>query len=111
MVYGVAVKELGEFSQGLAWTRVADLGLRVYLECTLLVHGWDRITNLYFYSLLALSTHKNVKCYPTMTKTIACRAWGLGCKKLGLAFRADLRGSGFEVSGSHPKPRSRFGAS
>ena len=33
-----------------------------------LVHGWDRITNLKFYSLLALSTHKNVKCYPTMTK-------------------------------------------
>ena len=32
-----------------------------------LVHGWDRIKNLDFYSLLALSTLKNVKCYPTMT--------------------------------------------
>ena len=34
----------------------------------ILVHGWDRIRNLNFYSLLALSTHKNVKCHPTMTK-------------------------------------------
>ena len=34
----------------------------------LLVHGWGRIKNLNAYSLLALSTHKNVKCYPTMTK-------------------------------------------
>ena len=33
-----------------------------------LVHGWDSIKNLNFYSLLALSTHKNVKCYPTVTK-------------------------------------------
>ena len=33
-----------------------------------LVHGWDRIKNLSLYSLLALSTHKNVKYYPTMTK-------------------------------------------
>ena len=33
-----------------------------------LVHGRDRIKNLDFYSLLALSTHKIVKCYPTMTK-------------------------------------------
>ena len=33
-----------------------------------LVHGWDRIKNLHFYSLLGLSTHKHVKCYPTMTK-------------------------------------------
>ena len=37
---------------------------------SLLVHGWDRINNLSFYSLLALSTHKNVKCYPTMTKSL-----------------------------------------
>ena len=42
-------------------------GRRLWLE-DLLVHGWDRIKNLHFYSLLALSTHKNVKCYPTMTK-------------------------------------------
>ena len=34
----------------------------------LLVHGWDRINNLHFYSLLGLSSHKNGKCYPTMTK-------------------------------------------
>ena len=34
----------------------------------LLVHGWDRIKNVNAYSLLALSTHKNVKYYPTMTK-------------------------------------------
>ena len=33
-----------------------------------LVHGWDRIKNPNLYSLLALSTHKNVKCYPTITK-------------------------------------------
>ena len=33
-----------------------------------LVHGWDRIKNLNLYSLLSLSTHKNVECYPTMTK-------------------------------------------
>ena len=33
-----------------------------------LVHGWDRIKNLNCYSLLALSTHKKAKCYPTMTK-------------------------------------------
>ena len=34
----------------------------------LLVHGWDRNKNLNAYSILALSTHKNVKYYPTMTK-------------------------------------------
>ena len=34
-----------------------------------LVHGWDRIKNSIFFSLLALSNHKNVKCYPTMTKS------------------------------------------
>ena len=33
-----------------------------------LAHGWNRIKNLHFYSSLALSTNKNVKCYPTMTK-------------------------------------------
>ena len=38
----------------------------------ILVHGWDRIRNFNNrYSLLALSTHKNVKCYPTMTKNRA----------------------------------------
>ena len=31
-------------------------------------HGWDRINNVHFYSLLGLSTHYNVKCYPAMTK-------------------------------------------
>ena len=36
-----------------------------------LVHGWDRITDLYCYALLALSAHKNVKCYPTMTKSLS----------------------------------------
>ena len=35
--------------------------------------GPDRIKNLHFYSLLGLSTRKNVKCYPTMTKL---RGWG-----------------------------------
>ena len=35
-----------------------------------LVHGWDSIKNLNCHSLLGLSTHKNVECYPTMTKEI-----------------------------------------
>ena len=34
-----------------------------------LVHGWHRIKHVHFYYVLGLSTHKNVKCYPTMTKT------------------------------------------
>ena len=46
----------------------APLSLTV-LSATLLVHGWDRIKHIHFYSLLALSTPKNVKCYPAMTKT------------------------------------------
>ena len=33
-----------------------------------LVHGWGSIRNLNLYPLLGLSTLKNVKCYPTMTK-------------------------------------------
>ena len=33
-----------------------------------LVHGWDRIKNVHVESLLVLSTHTNVKCYPTMKK-------------------------------------------
>ena len=33
-----------------------------------LVHGWDSMKKEQFYSLLGLSTHKNVKCSPTMTK-------------------------------------------
>ena len=37
-----------------------------------LVHGWDRTKNVHFYSLLGLSTHKNEKCYPTMTKMRSC---------------------------------------
>ena len=32
------------------------------------VHGRDRIKHVHVYSLLGLSTHKHVKCYPTMTK-------------------------------------------
>ena len=39
----------------------------------ILVHGWDRIEMYFFYSLLGLSTHKNVKCYPTITKYRYCR--------------------------------------
>ena len=35
-----------------------------------LVHGWDRIKNVHSYSFLSLSTHKNDKCYPTMTKLL-----------------------------------------
>ena len=34
-----------------------------------LVHGWDSIKNLHVYSLLGVSNHKYVKCYPTMTKS------------------------------------------
>ena len=33
-----------------------------------LVDGWDRIKHVHFYSLLGLSAHKHVKCYPTMPK-------------------------------------------
>ena len=32
------------------------------------VHGRDRLKHVHSYSLMGLSTHKNVKCYPTMTK-------------------------------------------
>ena len=31
-------------------------------------HGWDSIKDCHLYSFLFLSIHKNVKCYPTMTK-------------------------------------------
>ena len=37
-------------------------------EALNLVHGWDGIKNVHFYSLLGFSTHENVKCYATMTK-------------------------------------------
>ena len=33
-----------------------------------LVHGWGRIKNVHFYSLLGLSTHQNINMYPTMRK-------------------------------------------
>ena len=33
-----------------------------------LVHSWEDIKDLSCYSVLGLSTLKNVKCYPTMTK-------------------------------------------
>ena len=49
----------------------------------LLDHGWERIKNVYFYSLLALSTHKNVKCYPTMTQALG-RAPGSSWRKLAV---------------------------
>ena len=70
----------------------------------LLDHGWERIKNVYFYSLLALSTHKNVKCYPTMTQALgrapgsswrklavgggAMRLWGSSFGRFGVGFRA-----------------------
>ena len=47
-----------------------------------LVHGWDWIKNVHF-SLLGLSSHKNVKCYPTMTKV-----YGLGRGLFGLRLGA-----------------------
>ena len=34
-----------------------------------LVHSWDRIKHVHFYSLLGLSTHESVKWYPAMAKT------------------------------------------
>ena len=39
-----------------------------------------------FYSLLALSTHKNVKCYPAMTKVIG-KLWERFASFLGSGFR------------------------
>ena len=47
---------------------IANIRSETFSRPGFLVHGWDRIKNLNFYSLLALSTHKNVKCYPSMTK-------------------------------------------
>ena len=44
------------------------LELRSYL-----VHDWDRIKHVHLYSLSGLSAHKNVKCYPTVTKVYASR--------------------------------------
>ena len=44
-----------------------DLGLAEPSR-SFLVHGWDRIKNVRFDSLLGLSIHKNVNCYPTMPK-------------------------------------------
>ena len=35
---------------------------------TALVHGWDRIRTVHVYSLLGLSTHKNVKMLPNYDK-------------------------------------------
>ena len=42
-------------------------------ESGLLVHGWDTINKLNSHSLLGLSTLKNVKCYPTLTKVVGFR--------------------------------------
>ena len=42
-----------------------------------LVHGWDRIKHVHFHSLLGLSTHKSVKCYPTMVKVSSLRLIGV----------------------------------
>ena len=61
------------------WQIVADLGRRMKL-C--LVHGWERIKNVQFYSLLALSTHTDVKCYPTMTKMCLNERMKTGCGKI-----------------------------
>ena len=47
-----------------------ESSLRSASSSRFLVHGRDRIKNVHFYSLLGLSSHKNVKCYPTMTKYI-----------------------------------------
>ena len=33
-----------------------------------LAHGWDRINNVQLFFFMGLSTRKNAKCYPTMTK-------------------------------------------
>ena len=49
-------------------------------NCSILVHGWDRIKNVHCYSFLGLSTHKNVKCYPTMTQNQS------GAARTGLHF-------------------------
>ena len=45
-----------------------------------------------FYSLLALSTHKNVKCYPAMTKVIG-KLWERFASFFGLRVQGD-RGVG-----------------
>ena len=63
---------------------------------SLLAHGWDRIKHLNCYSLLALSTHKNVKSYPTMTKAKRVSAdllepWDVRLRSPG------LRVSGFRL--------------
>ena len=66
---------------------------------SLLVHGWDRIKNVHVYSLLGLSTHKNLKCYPTITKLRNVLSVGLrarSCKeRFGLADQGLTR---FEVA-------------
>ena len=51
------------------------LGFRVHVY---LVHGWDRIKHVRFYSLLGLSTLKNVKRFPTMIKFLGLGWIGLG---------------------------------
>ena len=33
-----------------------------------LVHDWDSIKNINVHSFLVFSTHKHIKCYPTMAK-------------------------------------------
>ena len=57
-----------------------------------LVHGWDRTKNLNSYSLLALSIHKHVKCYPTMTKCSRLAwLWDISCFCYCLGLRASGR--------------------
>ena len=73
-----------------------------------LVHGWDRIKNVHFYSLLRLSTHTNVKCYLTMTK---CRV-GQKAQIQGLGFGLRAWGRGlwnraFSASRPHNFKRSK----
>ena len=54
-----------------------------------LVRGWDKIEHVHFYSLLGLSTHTNVKCYPTMTKASGLIGLFKGfTRRLSLQYRA-----------------------
>ena len=63
------------------------------------VHGWDRIKNVHFYSSLGLSTHKNVKCYPAMTKERGfVRFWGALSSVAGCCGFEAQAGPGFPNS-------------
>ena len=66
-ISGPGIRVLGagfEFLDAISSCR--SLGLEALGER--LVHGWDRLKNVRFNSLLGLSTHENVKCYPAMVK-------------------------------------------